>query len=113
MKVEQETQVWLCAAEHYRDSLMAIVGDAVASYRRKPGLDSFTRIYKQDVGAVAFAVLERVLPSADLPRTDSSYIPVREQLRSHVIYQLLKRLVEEEAVPLELRDILFSIDLGL
>ena len=113
MKVEQEAQVWLCAAEHYRDSLMAIVVDAVASYRRKPGLDSLTRIYKQDVGAVAFAVLERVLPSADLPRTDSSYIPVREQLRSHVIYQVLKRLVEEEAVPVELRDILFSIDLGL
>lgn len=105
--------MWLCAAEHYRDSLMAIVVDAVASYRRKPGLDSLTLIYKQDVGALAFAVLERVLPSADLPRTDSSYVPAREQLRSHVIYQVLKRLVEEKAVPVELTDILFSIDLGL
>lgn len=84
MKVEQESQVWLCAAEHYRDFLTAIVGDAVASYRRKPGLGSLTRIYKQDIGAIAFAVLERVLPSADLPRTDSSYIPVREQFWSYV-----------------------------
>jgi hypothetical protein len=46
-------------------------------------------------------------------RTDSSYVPAREQLRSHVIYQVLKRLVEEKAVPVELTDILFSIDLGL
>ena len=72
-----------------------------------------TCIYKQDIGAIAFEVLERAQPNEDLPRTDSSYIPVREQLRSHVIYQVLKRLVEEEALPVELRDILFSIDLGL
>lgn len=89
------------------------MGDAVASYRRKLGLDSLTRIYKQSIGAVTFAVLQRVLPNVDLPRLDSSYIPVREQLRSHVIYLVLKRLVEEKAVPVELRDILFSIDLGL
>ncbi|WP_220467433.1 hypothetical protein, partial [Pseudomonas mosselii] len=87
-------------------------GDSI-SYRRRPGLDSLTRIYKQDVGAIAFAVLERVLPNASVPRTDSSYIPVRQQLRPHVNYHVLKRLVDDQAVPAELRDTLFSIDLGL
>ncbi|MBK5012444.1 hypothetical protein IAE33_004304 [Pseudomonas sp. S60] len=113
MKVEQESTVWLCAAAHYREYLAAIVSDAVISYRREPGLDSLTRIYKQDVGAAAFAVLERVLPNANVPRTDSSYIHIRQQLRSHVSGHVLKRLVDDEAAPAELRDGLFAIDLGL
>jgi hypothetical protein len=113
LKVEQEAQVWICAAAYYRDSLTSIVTDAVISYRRSPGLDSLTRIYKLDVGAIAFAVLERVMPNASLPRTDSSYIPVRQRLRSHVSYHVLKRLVNDQTVPAELRDTLFSIDLGL
>ena len=89
------------------------MSDAVTNYRRKPGLDSLTRVYKQDVGAEAFSVLETVLPSTNVPRTDSSYIPVRQRLRSHVSYHVLKRLVNDQAVPAELRDTLFSIDLGL
>ena len=113
LKVEQEAQVWTCAAAYYHDSLTSIVTDAVISYRRSPGLDSSTRIYKQDVGAIAFAVLERVLPSANVPCTDTSYIPVRQRLRSHVSYHVLKRLVRDQAVPTELRDTLFSIDLGI
>ncbi|HDS1794709.1 MULTISPECIES: hypothetical protein [Pseudomonas] len=113
LKVEQEAQVWTCAAAYYHDSLTSIVTDAVISYRRSPGLDSLTRIYKQDVGAIAFAVLERVLPSANVPCTDTSYIPVRQRLRSHVSYHVLKRLVRDQAVPTELRDTLFSIDLGI
>ncbi|SDS62275.1 hypothetical protein SAMN04490210_3074 [Pseudomonas sp. bs2935] len=105
--------MWISAAAYYRDSLTSIVTDAVISYRRSPGLDSLTRIYELDVGAIAFAVLERVPPKASLPRTDSSYIPVRQRLRSHVSYHVLKRLVNDQAVPAELRDTLFSIDLGL
>ncbi len=105
--------MWVCAAAFYREALTSIVTDAVTNYRRKPGLDSLTRIYEQDVGAIAFAVLERALPHANVPRTDSSYIPVRQQLRLHVSYHVLKRLVDDQAVPPELRDILFSIELGL
>lgn len=65
--------MWVCAAAFYREALTSIVTDAVTNYRRKPGLDSLTRIYEQDVGAIAFAVLERALPHANVPRTDSSY----------------------------------------
>lgn len=113
MKVEQEAQVWVCATGHYRARLTSVVNDAVRSYRRKPGLDSLTRVYKQDVGAVAFAVLETVLPKTNVPRTDSSYIHVRQQLRSHVSYHVLKRLVDDQLAPADLRDALLSIDLGL
>jgi lipopolysaccharide biosynthesis regulator YciM len=113
LKVEQEATVWLCAAAHYREYLVSVVNDAVISYHRKPGLDSLTRIYEQDVGATAFAVLERALPKANVQRTDSSYIHVRQQLRSHVTVQVLKRLVDDQAASAELRDTLFAIDLGL
>lgn len=105
--------MWICAAAYYREFFTSIVTNAVTSYRRKPGMDSLTRIYKQDVGAIAFAVLDHVLPNANVPRVDSSYIPVRQRLRSHVSYHVLKRLVNDQAVPAELRDTLFSIDLGL
>jgi len=110
---EQEAQVWIFAAAYYRESLASIVTEAVTSYRRSPGLDSLTRIYKQDIGATAFEVLERVLPNANVPRTHSSYLPVRQRFRSHVSYHVLKRLVDDQAAPAELRDTLFSIDLGL
>lgn len=113
LKVDQEATVWLCAAARYGEHLSSIVGDAVNSYCRKPGLDGLTRIHKQDVGAAAFAVLARVLPSANVPCTDSSYIYVRQQLRSHVRVHVLKRLVDDQAAPAELRDTLFAIDLGL
>lgn len=89
------------------------MSDAVTNYCRKPGLDSLTRVYKQDVGAEAFSVLETVLPSTNVPRTDSSYIHVRQQLRSQVIYHVLKRLVDDDLAPAEFRDALLSIDLGL
>lgn len=113
MKVEQEALIWGRAAAHYGASLAAIANDAVSSFRRKPGLDSLTRIYKENVGEPAFAVLESVLPKAHVPRTDSDFIHVREQLRSHLNYHVLKGLVDAQAVPAELRDTLFSIDLGL
>jgi hypothetical protein len=113
LKVEQEAQVWLCATEHYRAGLTSIVNDAVTSYRRKPGLDSLTRVYKQDVGAAVFGVLESVLPQTNVPRTDSNYIHVRQQLRSHVSYHVLKCLVDDQLAPAELWDALLSIDLGL
>ena len=51
----------------HRGSLMPLVSDAVASYRRKTGLDSLSRIYKKDIGTVAFAVIERVLPGTNQP----------------------------------------------
>jgi hypothetical protein len=70
-------------------------------------------VYKQDVGAEAFAVLETVLPKTNVPRTDTNYIHVRQQLRSHVSYYVLKRLVDDELAPAVLRDALLSIDLGL
>ncbi|WP_117140655.1 hypothetical protein [Pseudomonas amygdali] len=113
LEVEQESLIWSCAAAHYHEYLSSVVSEAVVSYLRKPGLDSLTRIHKQDVGAAAFAVLERVLPRVDGLRTDSSYIHVRQQLRSHVSLHILKRLVDDHAAPAELRDTLFAIDLGL
>lgn len=113
MKDDQEALIWPLAAAHYGASLTAIASDGVISFRRKPGLDSLTRIYKACVGEPAFAVLECVLPKANLPRSNSSFIHVREQLRSHLSYHLLKHLVDDQAAPQELRDALFSIDLGL
>lgn len=104
MKVEKEPQAWLCSIGHYRACLTSIVSDAVTNYRRKPGLDSLTRVYKQDVGAETFAVLETVLPKTNVPRTDSCYIHVRQQLRSHVSYHVLKRLVDDKFAPAEFRD---------
>lgn len=113
MEVEQETLVWLSAVSHFGAALTAIVDDAVSSFRRRPGLDSLTRIYKADVGAQAFTALELVLPKANVPNTQTSYLHIRQQLRSHVTYQVLKRLVDDWAAPPELRDTFFSIDLGL
>ncbi len=113
MEVEQEALVWSSAVSHFGAALTAIVADAVNSFRRKPGLDSLTRIYKTNVGAQAFISLELVLPKANVPDPQASYLHIRQQLRSHVTYQVLKRLVDDRAAPPELRDTFFSIDLGL
>lgn len=113
LEVEQEALVWLSAVSHFGAALTAVVADAVSSFRRKPGLDSLTRIYKTNVGAQAFTSLELVLPTANVPNAQTSYLHIRQQLRSHVTYQVLKRLVDDRVAPPELRDTFFSIDLGL
>lgn len=113
MKVELETLVWRHAVECYGACLISIVSDALASYRRKPGLDSWTRIYKQDVGAAVFSALRHVLPQTNLPRSDTVYIHVRQQLRTHVCYHVLKRLIADQHAPAELREHLLAIDLGI
>lgn len=112
LEVEQEALVWLSAVSHFGAALTAIVDNAVSSFRRKPGLDSLTRIYKTNVGAQAFTVLEFVVPKTNLPNAATSYLHIRQQLRSHLTYQVLKRLLDDQAAPPELRDIFLSIDLG-
>lgn len=111
--VEQETQIWQYAAAHYGESLTSIVNDALSSFRRAPGLDSLSRIHQTDVGASAFSVLHDVLPQTNTPRPDATFVHIRQQLRAHLSYHVLKRLVEDNAVPAVLSDRLLAIDLGL
>lgn len=113
VEVEQEVQLWLCAATHYGADLAAVVSAATTSFRRKPGLDPLTRIYQANVGAHAFEVLKLTLPKQTVPPSDGNHIHVRQQLRNHLCYHLLKSLVGAQAAPPELRDTLFSVDLGL
>ncbi|MFJ4386184.1 hypothetical protein ACIP02_17830 [Pseudomonas sp. NPDC089408] len=113
MKVEKETQIWHCAAAHYGESLISIVNGALKSFRRVPGLDVLTRIHKVDVGAAAFTILDLAIPKTGMPWSDGSFIHAREQLRSHLSRYVLKRLVDDNAAPPELRDRLLAIDLGL
>lgn len=103
LKVEQEALVWLKAAAHFGEALSSVARDAVSSFRRQPGLNSLTRIYRADVGEQAFAVLELVLPQENVPRTDCGYLHVRQQLRSHLAYQVLKRLRMIRPLPLTSR----------
>lgn len=113
LKIEQEAQIWQYAAAYYRESLISIVNDALSSFRRSPGLDSLSRIHQADVGASAFSVLHEVLPQTNTPRPDATFVHIRQQLRAHLSYHVLKRLVEDNAVPAELSDRLLAIDLGL
>lgn len=48
-----------------------------------------------------------------MPASNGKFIHIREQLRSHINYYVLEKLVSDQAEPLSLRDALFSIDLGL
>lgn len=113
MKVEQEAQIWQYAAARYDESLISIVAGALGSFRRAPGLDALTRIHKADIGALAFTVLHQALPKANSPWSDGSFVHIRQQLRTHLSYHILKQLVDDSAVPTVLSDRLLAIDLGL
>ena len=113
MKVEQYSLLWRCADSHYGSSLGSVLKDAVSTFRRRPGLNILTRIHRSDVGSPAFTTLNHVLGQSGLPPSDGFFIHVRQQLRSHINYHMLKQLVDAQAVPLELRDAFFSIDLGI
>lgn len=113
MKVDQEALLWRRAEAHYGSLLGSMVKRAVASFRRRPGVNPLTRIHESDVGAGAFAVFTSVLPQAGVPPSTGRFIHIREQLRSHVNYYVLEKLVSDQAESPSLRDALFSIDLGL
>lgn len=92
---------------------MPLVQDAMSTFRRKSGRNPLSRIHRSDVGIQVFTALGLVLPQAAMPPSDGTFIHVREQLRSHINLHVLRRLVSDHAAPSELRDTLFSIDLGV
>lgn len=113
MRADQEALLWRRVEAHYGSQLEPMVKGAVASFRRRPGVNPLTRIHESDVGASAFAVFVAVLPQTGMPASNGKFIHIREQLRSHINYYVLEKLVSDQAEPLSLRDALFSIDLGL
>ena len=115
MNEDMERLGWQYAERLYNDKLSDILTTSMKGFRRVPGLDGVTRVYIQDVGEHGLNALRTAL--ADNPRIHASPvhggIELRCRLRSHLLYSLRKRLVDDEHATDRMPDDHFSTDLGV
>lgn len=58
---ELEPELWRLAVAVYGQCLCGIVREALGRYRRRPGHDDMTRIYRSNVGLEGFSILRECL----------------------------------------------------
>lgn len=111
-----EIDVWSDAAARYEDSLPELIGEALRSYKRRPGSDSLTRLCESRVGQAGMQALLTAL-FKEMPswqgHFEYGYVELRERLRGHIARQLQRRLIEDGFASGEMKDSYFSADLGL
>lgn len=115
MNTKAEARVWQLASEHYGNDLGDLVSAAIKSFKRSPGLDGLTRIYRRNIGEQALQVLIDALAchAAGRFHVEHGGIEIRVGLRSHLLWFLRQALVDDGHAPSWMRDDHFAGDLGL
>ena len=115
MKTDAEMQVWMLANEHYGVDLGPVVAAAIGTFRRRPGLDGLTWVYAQAIGEPGLKVLIDGLSRYAVGRfgVANGGVQIRNGLRSHLLWYLRQRLVDDGCAPARMRDDHFAGDLGL
>ncbi|OSR51211.1 hypothetical protein BV325_05038 [Pseudomonas syringae pv. actinidiae] len=115
LQTELELQIWSLAAQVYGPKLESFVSQALNHYRRRPGLDAPTRIYKTSMESSAFHALARALIANDHSGLclENGYIEMRSGLRWHLGRRLQQILIEDQQATDAMRDNYFSAELGL
>lgn len=115
LKTDAEMQVWMLASEHYGADLGQVVIAAIETFRRRPGLDGLTRVYAQTIGEPGLKVLIDALSRYAVGRLHvaNGGVEIRIGLRSHLLWYLRQRLVDDGCAPPRMRDDHFAGDLGL
>jgi len=113
IKAELENEVWQLAARSYREKVVEILAAALAAYARPPGHDDLTRVHMSGVGREAFAALRAYL-GGEWRNSDpvAEFLWLRNHKREYLYYVVLRRLVMDELASEQIRDSLFSMDVG-
>lgn len=113
IKAELENEFWQLAARSYREQLVEILAAALAVYARPPGHDDLTRMHMSGVGREAFVALRACL-GGEWRNSDpaAEILWLRNHKREYLRHVLLRRLVMDELASEQMRDSLFSIDVG-
>lgn len=98
--------VWVRATEHYGSDLERILGSAISSYKRAPGLESPSRLYAQDLGIEGLEALHRALLRSRASRFHvlNPGIEMRQSLRLHrfiacgAVFSMMARFQEKCAI---------------
>lgn len=112
---ELEVRVWLAASQAYGVNLRSLLGQALAAFKRSPGLDDLTRVFPGTVGYPAFEVLSSLLSEGapESTRAPGNFIEVRYRLRWHLVRYLQRCLIDDGYATPAIRDDLLGTDLGL
>lgn len=115
LKTDAETLVWVLAGERYGDDMIQIVVRAIKSFKRRPGLDGLTWVYGQAIGTRGLKVLIEALSDHAAGRFHiaNGGVEIRVALRSHLLWCLRQKLVDDGHAPARMRDEHFASDLGL
>lgn len=115
LNTDAEALVWALAGERYGDGMIQIVVRAIKSFKRPPGLDGLTWVYGQAIGAQGLKVLIEALSGHAVGRFHiaNGGVEIRVALRSHLLWCLRQRLVDDGHAPARIRDEHFASDLGL
>ncbi|MBF6032841.1 hypothetical protein H8F23_06220 [Pseudomonas sp. P155] len=87
MEDEIESQVWRTAQQACsKVSFARLLEEAVASFKRIPGLDPIVRLHASVIGAESIRVLRDVMESSDIDAGRfASYVELRSRLRMHLL----------------------------
>jgi hypothetical protein len=91
LESELEATVWSVALRAYGASLHQVLEQALAQYKRQPGLDELTRLHSSTGGQAGVRALGCAL-SKEMPnwgdRHRDDYIEIRRRLRWHIARHL-------------------------
>jgi hypothetical protein len=111
-----EALIWRLASSHYAQALTPMLQQALACFRRRPGLDHTSRLSPAALSDSGFQLLGAALSLQSrhvwhVHRGD--HIELRWQLRMHLMRYLQEHLIRDEIAPGAVRDDRFAGDLGL
>lgn len=95
MEDEIESQVWRTAQQACsKVSFARLLEEAVASFKRVPGLDPIVRLHTSVIGAESIRVLRDALKRHDIDAGPTeSYVELRSRLRMHLRDHLQSHLM--------------------
>lgn len=115
MEDEIESQVWRTAQQACsKVSFARLLEEAVASFKRVPGLDPIVRLHASRIGAESIRVLRDALKHHDIDAGPTeSYVELRSRLRIHLRDHLQLHVIKMSFASDELKADLLERDLGL
>lgn len=110
-----ESEIWLAAQRHMtNEAFLALIDQAVRTYRRRPGHYSLERMHAVDVGVGGIAAMKASRVGGDAASEQgSNFVSVRAPLREHLYKALQQNLVESSLASPVVVDNYMAIDLGL
>ncbi|AVI87160.1 hypothetical protein XJ28_27340 [Pseudomonas syringae pv. tomato] len=111
-----KASMWTAAEQAYGPNLQSLIEQALAEYKRQPGLDDLTRLHASMAGQDGLIALRSAL-SKRMPEMSGcnrgNYLELRRRLRWHIVWHLQQRLIEDGCATAAMRDDYLGTDLGL